>query len=626
MRLTPVAGAARSTAGVLVFDLSLPDLLSAVGDRLRGEGGYAVLVDQATGAVIGDSRDAGDQGGTRPGPAQLGSMLGDLLAGSGGAADRLLADGWATSVAPIGDATGTGWSVVVLRPATAPTFPLALLVALLAMSAAGVIVAAWMSRQVLVPSGRPAVVAPTRPAVVTPQQELQRDALRDPLTGLGNHRAFQEELERQLEWYERHSVPFALMLLDVDDLGALNERDGHAAGDEALRAIGARIRQVARYADRGFRITDDEFALLMPHTDVAGARNLGARLLARSLRGDDGSPATSFSAGISACPELATARQPILAQARAALAWCKGHGRGTLDVFSTDRDVAPGHDARAPRPEAASLGAQVAAVARERSLRAVFQPIVDLISGKVMGFEGLVRPLEGTPFANPGALFSAAEASGRIVELDAACFEVVATAASAISPERLISFNLSPRTVEAPDFSADAVVGTLERHGISPARVVIELTEREAVGDLARLQRNLAELQRTGVRVAADDVGAGNAGLRLLSQFRFDIVKIDLSLVQDGVAHDTSRAVLRSLRDLAGRWGAFVIAEGIETPEQLRVVREMGLAAGQGYLLGRPGTALELPPLDLAGLADGHLLLQNAPAVAMERADVLGRA
>jgi len=103
--------------------------------------------------------------------------------------------------------------------------------------------------------------------------------------------------------------------------------------------------------------------------------------------------------------------------------------------------------------------------------------------------------------------------------------------------------------------------------------------------------------------VAADDVGAGNAGLRLLSQFRFDIVKIDLSLVQGGAVHETSLEVLRTLRDLADRWGALVVAEGIETPAQLDVVRSLGIGAGQGYLLGRPTDTPSTDPLDLEGLS-----------------------
>ncbi len=148
---------------------------------------------------------------------------------------------------------------------------------------------------------------------------------------------------------------------------------------------------------------------------------------------------------------------------------------------------------------------------------------------------------------------------------------------------------------------------------IDPGRVVVELTEREKVEDATRLQVNLAALQRARVRITADDVGAGNAGLRLLSQIRFDIVKIDLSLVQDGAERDSSQAVLRSLRDLASRWGASVIAVGLETVSQLRSVREMGMAAGQGYLLGRPTADTALRHMDLSVIEAGGQVLERRP-------------
>jgi EAL domain-containing protein (putative c-di-GMP-specific phosphodiesterase class I) len=190
--------------------------------------------------------------------------------------------------------------------------------------------------------------------------------------------------------------------------------------------------------------------------------------------------------------------------------------------------------------------------------------------------------------------------------------------------EQMLTVNISPRTVEAPHFSADALMALLGRYSIAPDRVVVELTEREKVEDLNRLQSNLGALQRLGLRIAADDVGAGNAGLRLLSQMRFDIVKIDLSLVQEGTERDSSRAVLRSLRELAARWQAYVIAEGLETASQLRMVREMGIAAGQGYLLARPMPEPNLLSVDLAALEAGGMVLSrptplgerlNAPAV-----------
>ena len=119
-------------------------------------------------------------------------------------------------------------------------------------------------------------------------------------------------------------------------------------------------------------------------------------------------------------------------------------------------------------------------------------------------------------------------------------------------------------------------------------------------------------MQRAGLRLAADDVGAGNAGLRLLSQVRFDIMKIDLSLVQDGAQHDSSRAVLRSLMDLAARQGAVAIAEGLETAEQLRSLRELGITTGQGYLLGRPAPDTGLAAVDIETLASGTIIVGQA--------------
>jgi EAL domain-containing protein (putative c-di-GMP-specific phosphodiesterase class I) len=208
-------------------------------------------------------------------------------------------------------------------------------------------------------------------------------------------------------------------------------------------------------------------------------------------------------------------------------------------------------------------------------------------------------------------MFSSAETVGRTVELDLTCLHAVIAGAHAMPVDQLLTINISPRTIEAPHFSSEALLAILSRYGIGPDRVVVELTEREKVEDTNRLQAALTALQRTGLRIAADDVGAGNAGLRLLSQFRFDIVKIDLSLVQEGAERDSSRAVLRSIRDLAGRWGASVIAEGIETAGQLRMVRELGLGAGQGYLLARPMSQPLLASIDLEPLQQGGAILDH---------------
>ena len=183
----------------------------------------------------------------------------------------------------------------------------------------------------------------------------------------------------------------------------------------------------------------------------------------------------------------------------------------------------------------------------------------------------------------------------------------------------LLTLNLSPRTLEVRDFDAGWLLQGLYRNGISPGRVILELTERDEIADLVRLQRTFSYLQQYGLRLAADDVGAGNSGLRLLSQVQFDIVKIDLSLVHDGARRLGARAVLRSLRDLALSQNAHVVAEGVETREQLQVIRELDIGAGQGYLLGRPDASVQATFVDFLHLGSDPLIpsvLVPAPAVA----------
>jgi EAL domain-containing protein (putative c-di-GMP-specific phosphodiesterase class I) len=269
-----------------------------------------------------------------------------------------------------------------------------------------------------------------------------------------------------------------------------------------------------------------------------------------------------------------------------------------VTVYDKERHEMP----VALRPPA-ELSALVARVAATGAVRAVFQPIYDLSTGAPRGFEGLVRPMADSGFSDPASMFEAAEATGRTGELDLACLNTVMETAARLRLPGTLTINLSPRTMEMDSFSVHALLRIIVRHGLDPRRIVLELTEREAVEDVARLRQSVEACRMAGIRVAADDVGSGNAGLRLLSQLRFDIVKIDLSLVQGGAIHDASLEVVRTLRDLADRWGALVIAEGIETPAQLDIVRSLGIGAAQGYLLGRPTDRPSTEPLDLEALS-----------------------
>ena len=430
-------------------------------------------------------------------------------------------------------------------------------------------------------------------------ERARLDSLIDPLTGLGNHRAFQEEFVRQVEDARRHASPLSLILIDLDDLKRVNDDLGHAGGDALLAAMGRLLGSDARRSDRAFRIGGDEFVVLMPRTDVDSATVTARRLLAAALEGtpmgEQGRP-FSFSAGVSSFPNPSTNGARLFRHADAALYWCKRHGRTDVQVYDADR-----HGQAGDERNSLELATAVASIATNRSLLPVYQPIFSLATGEVIGHEALVRPASDSGFVDAESLFAAAEATGRTVELDTACIDVVAAAVGALPADRYLAVNLSPRTLETAEFSAARLAAIFTGRGISPSSLVLELTEREAVEDIERLRLNLDACRKIGMRIAADDVGAGNAGLRLLSEIKFDMVKVDLSLVQ-GVLRESSLAVMRALRELAERSAATIVAEGIETAHQLEVVRDLGLAAGQGYLLGRPSRGLATEAVDIDGL------------------------
>jgi diguanylate cyclase (GGDEF)-like protein len=436
------------------------------------------------------------------------------------------------------------------------------------------------------------------------------DSLLDGLTGLGNHRAFQEELARQLEGARRHGTQLALLLVDVDDLKKANDERGHAAGDELLAAVGRITGAVLRRGDRAFRVGGDEFAILLPMADVESGLAVGRRMLASALGGGDpGHPIAPFSLsiGVSAYPSPSTEGQHLYQNADAALYWCKRHGRTAVVAYDPAK-----HGAVDQGRSIADLSAAISEVLAKRSLQPVYQPIFSLTTGEPIGYEGLVRPGAGAPFDDAGSLFAAADVVDRSVELDLTCLEVIAGGMGPLEESTYLSVNLSPRTLESDLFHPNEIVALFRRRGIFPRQIVLELTEREEVEDLEQLRRNVAACRKAGFRLAADDVGAGNAGLRLLSEVHFDMVKIDLSLVQGGIVHDPSHGVLQALRELADRWHASIVAEGVETSEQLAVIRRLGIGAAQGYLLGRPSSTRSAQQLDLDGLTGSAWLDEPA--------------
>jgi diguanylate cyclase (GGDEF)-like protein len=468
------------------------------------------------------------------------------------------------------------------------------LAALVVAAVAATCVAALSIRRAVVPV---AALETRLGTVLEAYGRARLDARMDPLTGLGNHRAFQEELARQVADSARDGRPLSLAILDLDDLKRLNDTDGHAAGDQLLANVGRLIRATNRASDRSFRIGGDEFALLLPGTSGEAAFGVVRRLLASATGGHPtlrDTPRFSFSAGISTCPGPSADAVRLMHHADAALYWAKRHGRTDIQIFDPVR-----HGAAGDERSVEELTEAVAIVASRRALRPVYQPIISLVTGHPVGYEGLVRPTPDSGFPNAQSLFTAAEIADRIVELDMAAIETITSRVGPLAPGVYLGLNMSPRTLETEQFHVGELIGILRRYRLEPEQIVLELTEREAIEDLSRLKANLARVRSAGIRIAADDVGAGNAGLRLLSEVAFDIVKIDLSLVQRGVLQESSVAVLRGLREMARRSGASVVAEGVETPEQLVALRRLGIAAAQGYLLGRPGDRAVTAPVDL---------------------------
>jgi diguanylate cyclase (GGDEF)-like protein len=534
----------------------------------------------AEGRTVAVLSPDGEVVATRAGTSS--SQIGGQLLG---VASEIGTTGSTTAAVPLTAAGFAGWAVEVSEPLLPTDLPLPALALLGGLTVLLIGLATWMARQVLAPAVQ----------IEASRQRLgelyasARDAARlDFLTGLGNHRAFQEELDRQVEAAKRYHTPLALLLIDLDEFKPVNDNLGHAVGDDLLVEMGELIRSIKRTPDTGFRTGGDEFALILPHTNSDGAEELGRRLLTRCLE-DRSSGAyrrpISFSGGVTAYPEGASTRVQLYAQADAALYRSKRAGRTTISRFDAERDreLIDEH-------MRAELRSRLAAIIEGRRLSAVYQPIFHLETNRLLGVEALVRPLRGTGFTGATGLFEAAHVTGQILELDRAALDAVTAGVVDVPADLLLTLNLSPRSFESQDFSAAALLRILASHGIDPNRVILELTERERIADVARVQTAVEACRAAGNRIAADDLGAGNAGLRLLSQIRFDVVKIDLSLVQANARREPVSSVLSSLVDLANRWGALTIAEGIETAAQLETVRAIGVDAAQGFFLARPSS------------------------------------
>jgi diguanylate cyclase (GGDEF)-like protein len=411
---------------------------------------------------------------------------------------------------------------------------------------------------------------------------LQR-ARRDGLTDLDNHRAFQDELSRAVGEATRYDSDVTLALLDIDDFKFENDRHGHQHGDRLLCELAELLRE-QRAGDRAFRLGGDEFAVLLNHTRECDADVPLERIRTAVERRLSG---VTTSIGFSAARPEDREPSTLWGRADAALLEAKRRG-GNAVVASTEvADSVP-----------------VVTIEKVRSVRALidsgavdvaFQPIWDLAGTRVLGFEALARP-RCSDLSGPGEAFEIADSIGRGHELDAVCRRATLRAAGDLPEGALLFLNVSPQTLEHDGLAGDSLVLAVNGAGYEPHQVVLEITERtDARKEL--LLPEAARLRRLGFKLALDDVGAGNAGLEMLSALPVDFIKIDRAVVANAVDDRGARAVMLGIMAFARESGAFVIAEGIETeamlelardPDPEREARPVGAHGAQGFLLGRP--------------------------------------
>src|SRR5215207_120927 len=414
-------------------------------------------------------------------------------------------------------------------------------------------------------------------------RRLEELAHRDPLTGLANHRRFQEVLGKELELAGRDGRPLAVVILDVDDFKRINDARGHPYGDELLGGAAASLRSALRGLGVAARVGGDEFGLILPDADGSRAFALAeaARTAVEAAAPVRGS--LHCSAGIACYPSDARAAGALMQLANGALTWAKESGRGRSRRYDPEHVFVVTEE---QREEFAHL------IARPDAVRPVFQPIVSLTSGEVSGFEALAR-FEGKPGLPPSWWFAQAHRFGLGAALEAEAVRAALVAGT--RPEgTFLSVNLSPSALATPEVRQTLPT---DLRGI-----VVEITEEERVLDVDALQRHLDPLRARGARIAVDDAGEGYAGLQQVMRMRADIIKLDRALVADVHADPAKIALIGSLVHFARSTGASICAEGVETLDELRVLIHLGVAHGQGWALGRPGEPWPRANAEAAGL------------------------
>ncbi|MBL8334273.1 MAG: EAL domain-containing protein [Rubrivivax sp.] len=446
------------------------------------------------------------------------------------------------------------------------------------------------------------------------EQDLHHLAFHDALTGLPNRRRFQQLLKEAVDraMTDEHAA-YAVMFLDFDRFKLINDSLGHEAGDEFLVQVSRRIREHLRPGDLVARLGGDEFAVLAcpleheRHAIVLAERVMAAMREPFHVGGTE--LMTSASIGITFSALGYTSPEDVLRDADTAMYKAKGAGKARYALFDASLHTEVAQRLR--------LEGDLRRAIDEGRLAVHYQPLFDLVRGQAVGCEALARwrhPVDGD--ISPGHFLPIAEEAGLMLRvsdfvLHCACRQLRAWQL-ALGPDcgLTMSVNISGQDIAQPTFVARVTRAIVEA-GLRPQDLCLELTENILSARLEAALPVLHELRRLGVRLAIDDFGTGYSSLSHLSTLPIDELKIDRSFVTRLDDGPSAAAVVRSIVLLGQSLGKQVVAEGIETEEQLRQLRELGCRTGQGFLLAVPGRAedvssvLSAPLAALGGAAPG---------------------
>ncbi len=423
---------------------------------------------------------------------------------------------------------------------------------------------------------------------------IKNQAEHDPLTGLYNRSVLNDQLERAVQRARHGGYCGALVIADLDDFKAVNDTFGHDAGDRLLKEIARRLRVSLRASDVIVRLGGDEFAFILPR--ISGEASL-ERLLDRvtnaisqpmTISGQQVMPTSSL--GVAVFPRDGQTPGGLMKNADIALYESKGDSRGGYRIFEKGMRAA----IEKRQKLAAALRADLAA----RRLGIALQPQIRLADGAHAGFEVLARWSRNGEAVPPPEFIRLAEETGMIVTLGEQVLEASLAAMRAVRDMGLetgsVAVNVAAAQLKLDSF-AGRVGRLLKRHGVPPELLEIEITENVLLDrDPGRILNSLNALKTIGVKVALDDFGTGFASLTHLKRFPVDRLKIDRSFVRNIETDADDAAISRTIISLAHSLGLEVVAEGVETPEQLAFLRRHGCNYAQGYLFGRPEPASEL--------------------------------